>query len=307
MAMDEVLFWRGNRAFTQRDVDLVFQVAREFPGLSRDELASTLCEVLPWKAPNGRLRRMACLALLAELADKQGLAVPTKEARRPLAKVADWGEPPPLPKVEGSLTSVQPVTVGPVDPSERLAWNAMIDAYHPLGFRRAFGAHIRYWVHGEVGGRRQVLGGLLFAAAAKALWTRDAYIGWDPLIRQRYRHHIVANSRFLILPTVRVPHLASFVLAQAMRRLGDDYRQRYGYRPALVETFVEPPWRGTCYLACGFVSLGTTQGRGRQDRYKRRAESVKQVLVRPLSRHWRRDLLRDDAPPPEEEEEDKDA
>ena len=141
-----------------------------------------------------------------------------------------------------------------------------------------------------------ILGGLLFAAAAKALAARDAFIGWDPQARSRSRHHVIANSRYLILPSVQVPHLASHALALALHRVGADYEEIYGYRPVLVETFIEPPWQGTCYLACGFRMLGDTKGRGRQDRDRRSQESVKRVLVRPLSRHWREELLRD-APP----------
>ncbi len=301
MPTDAVLFWRGSRPFTQVDLDLIAQIVRDFPGLSRNELAGTVCELLPWLAPNGRPRLEACQALLVQLEHSQGLVLPPIEPRAPQRKSSGWGPPPPPPAVDGVLSSIRPVTVDLVEASSRDAWSAMMASYHPLGFRRAFGAHLRYFVHGQVAGERVTLGGLLFAAAAKALEVRDAFIGWDAQTRSRYRHHIVANSRYLILPTVRVPHLASHALALSLRRLAGDYERIYGYRPALVETFIEPPWRGTCYLASGFVVLGTTKGRGRQDRHEVYPVSVKQVLVHPLGRHWRQDLLRDDLPPGEEE------
>ena len=300
MATDDVLFWRGSRPFTHSDLDLIGQTAKEFPGLSRKELAGTLCEVLPWLAPSGRPRMDACLLLLAELERSRGLALPPIEARADQRVRTDWGAPPPSPVVEATLSAVRPVTVDLVEASERHLWNAMMAAHHPLGFRRAFGAHLRYFVRGQVGVERVILGGLLFAAAAKALEARDVLIGWDRATRSRYRHHIVSNSRYLILPTVRVAHLASHALALSLRRLGDDYERIYGYRPALVETFIEPPFRGTCYLASGFVVVGQTKGRGRQDRRKRYPESIKQVLVHPLGHHWRVDLMRDDPPPREE-------
>ena len=302
MASDDVLFWRGSRPFTRADLELIAQTAGDLPGLSRKELAGTLCEFLPWLAPNGRPRLDACVALLAELERSQGLVLPPVEKRAGYRDRTDWGAPPPSPAAETTLSATRPVTVDLVEASARDLWSAMMATYHPLGFRRAFGAHLRYFVHGQVGGERVILGGLLFAAAAKALEVRDAFIGWDPQTRSRYRHHIVSQSRYLILPTVHVPHLASHALGLALRRVAADYERIYGYRPALVETFVEPPWRGTCYLAGGFVVLGETKGRGRQDRYTRRQETIKQVLVRPLGRHWREDLMRDDPPPREEDD-----
>lgn len=296
VAAGDVVLWRGSRGFTPDDLALVTATARAFPALSRAELAKTLCEILPWKAPNGHLRDEACLLFLAHLERTEGLVLPPLEPRAPQRPSTGWGEPPPRPNVHAALRDVKPVTVEPVPHAEQRLWNAMIDAYHPLGFRRAFGAHQRYWVYGQVEGTRLILGGLLFAAAAKALDPRDRFIGWDVATRNRFRHHIVANSRFLLIPGVAVTHLASFVLARALSRLRADYRLRYGYAPALVETFVEPPWHGTCYRAAGFVPLGATQGRGRQDRHHRRAVAVKEVLVRPLGRNWRSHLVREDRP-----------
>ena len=299
MQADKILFWRGSRPFTRDDLDLIAQLAKEYPTLSRLELAYTTCEVLPWLGPNGRPRVEAC-QLLFDVLERDGLVLPKKQGHKGLRARTDWGEPPPSLQVQATLSDIRPVTVDRVPPSQRHLWNAMVATYHPLGFRRAFGAHLCYFVHGHVDGERVILGGLLFAAAAKALAAREAFIGWDPPTRSRYRHHIISNSRYLILPTVRVPHLASHALALSLHRVAADYEEVYGYRPSLVETFVEPPWRGTCYLACGFIPLGTTGGRGRQDRHHLRRESVKQVLVRPLGRHFRQDLLRDDPLPREE-------
>lgn len=289
-------FWVGNRLFTAEDLDLVRWVVGQFRRLSRKELAYTICEILEWKAPNGRLKVHACLPLLEGLAAAGVIALPAKRVQAKPQPARPRGAPlPPVP-VRASLPAVRPVTVEPVPPREQALWDATVAAYHPLGFRRAFGAHQRYWIRSEAVGGAGVLGGLLFAAAAKALAVRDAWIGWTPAERQRFRYRIVANSRFLLLPGVEVPHLASHVLARATRRLRADWQRRYGYAPVLVETFVAPPWSGTCYRAANWIYLGETAGRGRQDRRHAHAETVKQVWVYPLVPDWRHPLL---APAPD--------
>jgi hypothetical protein len=293
-------FWIGDRLFTARDLELIRWTVRRFPGLSRRELASTICENLPWKAPNGEVRLHACLPLLEQLEAAGLVLLPAKQARRKQQPARLRAAALPDVEVRAALHTVGPVTVEPVPAGEQPVWDATVAAYHPLGYRRAFGAHQRYWIWGETAGERRVLGGFLFASAAKALAVRDAWIGWSPQQRQRFRHRIVANSRFLLLPGVSVPHLASHALALVARRLRADWLGRYGYEVLLTETFVTPPWRGTCYRAANWRLLGETAGRGRQDRRHARAETVKQVWVYPLVRDWRRRLLTPAEPPPGE-------
>ena len=163
--------------------------------------------------------------------------------------------------------------------------------HHPLGFQRAFGAHQRYWIRGELGGEQVILGALLFAAAARHVAVRDAWLGWTREQQQRFRNRIVANSRFLILPGVQVPHLASHALSLALRRLSDDWQARYGYMPVVVETFVAQPWRGTCYRAANWLRLGQTTGQGRQDRQYAQDGTIREVFVYPLARDWRKALV----------------
>lgn len=293
-------FWIGDRLFTGQDLELIRWTVRRFPGLSRMELAYTLCENLPWKAPNGQVRVHACLPLLARLEAAGLVALPAKRGRAKPKPARLRAVALPSIEVRAALHAVRPVTVEPVPAAEQPSWDATMAAYHPLGYRRAFGAHQRYWIRGQVAGEARVLGGFLFAAAAKALAARDAWIGWSPQDRQRFRHRLVANSRFLLLPGVCVPHLASHALALVTRRLARDWLGRYGYEVVLVETFVTPPWRGTCYRAANWLHLGETVGRGRQDRRHTRSEAVKQIWVYPLVGDWRRRLLRPATPPPEE-------
>jgi len=294
MSEAEAVLWVGSRMFTAADLELIRWTVRRFETLSRSELAQTLCETLPWKAPNGQLKIDACVGLLARLAAAGVVTLPAPRGTSPRTPAERMGTAPPSPSIQAGLREIQPVRVEPVLEEERLGWNAMMASYHPLGFRRAFGAHQRYWVRDAATGGPRVLGGLLFAAAAKALAVRDEWIGWSAQERRRCLHRVVANSRYLLLPDVAVPHLASHVLALALRRLAGDWVRRYGYAPVLAETFVERPWAGTCYRAANWRYLGETAGRGRQDRAHARAVTVKTVWVYPLVQDWRARLV---APP----------
>ena len=241
-------FWYGSREFRCEDLDLIVWTTRRYGGLSFGEIAATLCENLSWKAPNGRIKVDACMELLRRLEASGIVRLPARQPTR-RAQAERMGTPPPSPVVHAALGAIAPVRVEPVSAEERPAWNAMMVTYHPLGFRRAFGANQRYWINDEATGSPRVLGGLLFAAAARAVAVRDVWIGWEPEERQRYRHRIVANSRYLLLPDVAVPHLASHVLGLALRRLPGDWVRRFGYAPVVVETFVErnnsgPPHAG---------------------------------------------------------------
>ena len=283
----------GSREFRAEDIELIRWTVRRFRTLSRTALAETLCENLPWKAPNGQLKVAACAELLERLAAEGivDLPAPRSSGAGSRARSERIGTAPPSPVVQATLSAIRPVYVEPVPSEEGPAWNAMMVAHHPLGFQRAFGAQQKYWIRDGAAGHPRVLGGVLFAASARHLAARDEWIGWTPAERQRYRQRIVANSRYLILPEVAVPHLASHALGLALRRLPGDWVRRYGYTPVLVETFVERPWAGTCYRAANWVCLGETAGRGRQDRARAMAATVKAIWVYPLFRDWRERLV----------------
>ncbi len=261
------------------------------------ELAFTICENLPWRAPNGQLRVHECLPLLEQLAAAGLIKVPAKRTHAVQRPARVQSEPLAVREIEASLNELQPVTVEPVLADERARWDATLAKYHPLGFQRAFGAHQRYWIRGDLAGQPVILGGLLFAAAARNVAVRDVWLGWTGQQQQRFRHRIVANSRFLILPGVQVPHLASHALALALGRLPGDWQARYGYRPVVVETFVVPPWRGTCYRAANWLHLGQTTGQGRQDRRYAEGGLVREVFAYPLVRDWRQALVAEGVAP----------
>jgi hypothetical protein len=169
-----------------------------------------------------------------------------------------------------------------------------MNRYHYLGAGPLCGCQIRYLIRSQTQGW---LGGLAFSAAAWRVGGRDSWIGWDTEAREQHLNQIVDNSRFLILPQVRVPHLASHVLGLALRRLRSDWRQRYGYEPLLVETFIEADrFAGTCYRASNFVEVGKTQGRGRQDCHNQRGLPVKRVLLYAWSKQARQQLCQLETP-----------
>lgn len=281
-------FWIGDRLFTADDLALIKETVRQFKRLSRRELFATICENLPWKAPNGKLKIEACRLFLEQLEASGLIELPPKKnpPKRNVKKVA------PLPCIsrEGPLKQYLPVTVDPVPLKEQPLWNATVAAYHPLGYRQPFGAHQRYWIHSRAEGRVEILGALLFAAAARKVAVRESWIGWTALECSRFRYRIVNNSRFLILPGVQIPHLASHALALVARRIRADWQKRYGYAPVLLETFVTPPHQGTCYRAANWQYIGETAGLGREPRRQKGSPVVRLMFVYPLVREWREEL-----------------
>jgi hypothetical protein len=259
------------------------QTLQSEPDLSRTQLSRRVCEWLDWRSPNGEWKEMSCRVALGKL-DRAGVIRLPSVATFPPPRPTRPGRRGPLPKlVERSLAELEPVQVVPVGGAEsRTAqtWNELLNRYHPLGAGPLCGAQIRYAILSASG---EWLGGLAFSAAAWRVQVRDDWIGWDEEARRAHLQEVIANSRFLILPWLRVPDLASHVLGQVLRRVQRDWQQRYGYKPWLAETFVEAErFAGTCYRAANWQLLGLTQGRGRQDREHERAESVKQVWVYPL-------------------------
>jgi len=278
----------SGRYFTIQELLEIQETVRLFPKLSRDELAKTICENFDWMTPNGQHRVHSCLQLLEKLEGRDLIILPAKKEYKSRSKKTINLGPytAPAPPVEGPLTDYEPIILEPVRMSpERLLWNEYVYRYHNLGYKHPFGAHQRYFI---VSGAGQKLGCLLFAASAWALLPRDEWIGWTKTDRSLRLNLIVNNTRFLIFPWVRIKNLASKVLSLAVKRIGDDWLERYGYRPVLLETFVDPgKYRGTSYRAANWTFLGCTAGRGRMDRYKKRPFTQKQIYVYPLHRDYK--------------------
>lgn len=255
------------------------------PAISRRALSLQVCQWLDWRSPNGKLKEMSCRVALLKL-HRQGLLklpeagpTPPKPAR-PQAR-NDNAEA--LPPIEGKLSElgrIELVAITSPASKESHIWNDLMARYHYLGAGPLCGAQIRYLIKSE---RAGYLGGLAFSAAAWRVAARDRWIGWDEATRRKNLNRIVNNSRFLIAPQVKVKHLASHVLAQAVKRLRGDWVAKYAIEPVLVETFVEQGrFKGTSYRAANWRCVGLTKGRGRQDRANEYAAPVKALYLYPL-------------------------
>ena len=201
-------------------------------------------------------------------------------------------DPPPLAQLPASLAQARPLRLSLLcrsDPRSRL-WNEFVERYHYLGYKPLPGAQLRYFVQAADGLLLVLLG---CGAAAWKTAPRDRFVGWDAPTRQRNLPLVVNHARYLILPWIRIPSLVSHLLACLQRQLPDDWQQRYGLRPVLLETFCETPrLAGTCYRAANWIHLGQTQGRGKLDTRYEYNQPVKNVFVKPLCPGWKQILNR---------------
>lgn len=279
---------QGLREITEQEVTHIQEVVSLFPKLSRKELARTLCEHLSWCSPSGAPKLSGCLTLLERLEAQSLLVLPKKSARIRLSP----DKPPQLtPRTEqrallkGALKAFVPITLDLLHDKESVQlFNEYLHRYHPLSYRRPFGHWLRYFLMSE----SEPLGCLLISGAAKSLHHRDHWISWDLAQRRRNLSWVINNNRYLIFPWVEIPHLASHALGQLSRRVATDWEERWGYRPVLMETFVDPAlYSGTCYKAAGWQNLGLTTGEGHYRSGKHYSSTPKHIFVKPLTQHFR--------------------
>jgi hypothetical protein len=292
----EEIYRVAGREFRPQELTLIREVVASCSGLSRAELANTVCELLDWRRPSGSLKGVECRELLERLEACGSLELPDKRKRRPRGSrtrvpVTERGDPPGR-VVEGSVGEFRPILVEPVrEQQQRLLYRELVGRHHYLGHAVPYGAHLQYliWISKP---ERLVVGALQFSSPAWRMSARDQWIGWDDATRARNLQRVVNNSRFLILPWVRIRNLASTVLSVAASRLVADWPGRYGVEPLLVETLVDRErFAGTCYRAANWIELGTTAGRGRMDRkHLKHGLAPKQLLVYPLVRDAARRL-----------------
>lgn len=288
--MDVLLKYRG-RAVRGPDVAEVCALIAANPRASRRELSRLLCAAWNWVQPNGAPRDMVCRGLMLEL-ERAGLIQLPPVRMRPPNPLAQRRRPA-CPEIESAPIACRLAELGSLEfrlvrrtPDEPL-FNGLIEHHHYLGYTQPVGEHLKYMVWA---GPRPIAC-LAWSSAPRHLAPRDRFIGWSREARRRNIRFLAYNSRYLILPWVEVPHLASHILGQMARRVPRDWERLYGHRVWYLETFVDPGrWRGTCYRAANWTVLGLTTGRGKASNSHRPNRPLKQVLAYPLDRRFRQVL-----------------
>jgi hypothetical protein len=285
------VFRYRSQEITAAQVEFIRQLIVAHPEATRRRLSLLVCEAWGWKQPNGAPRDMVCRGLLLGLHRAGDIALPPAKQQgfNPAARyrARRW-------KAEAIAVNTTPLavplsTIRPLEfrlvrrtPEEAL-FNSLIEQYH-LHFVQPVGEHVKYTVYAT--GRPVAC--LAWSSAPRHLGARDRYIGWTAEARRRNIRFLAYNPRFLIVPWVRVPHLASHILGEMARRISGDWERTYGHPIYFLETFVDPErHRGTCYRAANWVVLGRTTGRGKNCPTKRPNRSIKEVLGYPLTPRFR--------------------
>jgi hypothetical protein len=276
------------------DLELIQSLQAEHGEWGRTRLSEELCERWDWRNGRGQIKDMAARTLLVKLEQRGHIRLPERlhkpTGRRRKRRGAPAVEQYQRSAIAGALAELKPLVVSIVEagsPDQRL-FNALLEEHHYLGHRRTVGENLGYVVRDAQG--REVAC-VLFGSAAWKCAGRDRWIGWNARRREAKLGFLTNNTRFLILPWVRVPHLASHLLGVVSRRLCADWQKKYGHPIHAVESFVERErFRGTCYRAANWVRVGETQGRTRNDRDRSIRTTVKDVYMLALSKNFRREL-----------------
>src|SRR2546425_6693281 len=278
----------SGRLFRPPEIALIREVVATCAGVSRKELANTISELVGWTRPGGGLKEPDRLAVPAGLEADGLLTLPPKQKPGPVGSLPSLPRTPrgePRAPLTGRVEAYAPVRVERVQTADaRQLFRELVGRHHYLTYRVPFGARVQYLVS-IAQPRPTVVGGVQFSSAAWRMRAPDAWIGWDGATRARQLPHVVSNSRFLLLPWVRIQNLASTTLALALRRLPADWQAQYGVTPLLVETLVDPArYTGGCYRAADWIEGGETTGGGRDDRqHQRHGARPKRVFVYPLT------------------------
>ena len=283
------------RGFSAGEMALMRALIAGPPARNRSQLATEFCRQTGWVKPDGGLKTMMAKVTMLKMHRDGVITLPPARPARKKTRVITFGpetEPPSSP-APVTLDAVRPIHLVRITGAGRKAsrlWNECIARYHDLGYKTLVGAQMRYAVHDRDGRPLAMLG---FSTAAWKTAPRDAFIGWSPQTREKNLPLMIDNSRFLILPWIRIPNLASHILPVIRKQLPNDWARQYNITPVLIETFVEiPRFTGATYRASGWVRAGTTKGRGRYDTKKEYAQPKKDIWLCPLRKDWKKTLNR---------------
>jgi hypothetical protein len=286
--MDIEIRYRG-RTITRADLDLIRRLIQDNPSASRRALSAKLCEAWNWVQSNGAPRDMVARGLLLHLHREGHITLPAQKFRPP-NNVARHSKPPCVPLLQwdpipGPLSVIRPLEIRQVRRTgEESLFDSFIETYHYLGYTRPVGEHLKYLIFAR-GVPAACMG---WSSAPRHIGCRDRFIGWRPETRRRNIHFLAYNTRYLILPWARLPHLASHILGQIARRISSDWIDLYEHPIWFLETFVDPErFRGTCYRAANWLYLGKTTGLGKDNHTNTPNRSIKEVLGYPLAVDFR--------------------
>lgn len=293
--MEPILRFRGKNVTSQEVADIQTLLAKH-PGKSRCGISRLLCEQWNWRHANGFLKDMLCRSLLLRLEEQGLIRLPPRRCQPWTWKLPVASVPPISPELfsesplPNSLPQLQPIEVMRVargSASYRLYKN-LIQQHHYLGFTTPVGEHLEYFFYSQ----SRPIACLGWSSSPRHIGCRDRFLGWNQAQRQRALQHVIVNTRFLILPGVKVPHLASWILGTMARRIAQDWQQVYAHPVYFLETFVDESrgFRGTCYRAANWTYLGQTTGRGKNDQTHCPNRSRKLVFGYPLVKKFREAL-----------------
>ena len=285
--------WRyRGRTVTTEEIDFIRRLIADHPTASRRRLSEKLCEAWQWKQANGAPRDMVCRGLLLML-DRAGQIQLPGIRFRPPNPLARRGRPQAMlidtTPLNDALADIRPVSLQQVRKTadERL-FNSLMEQHHYLGYEQPVGEHLKYLVWADCEGKPRPIACMAWSSAPRHLGSRDRYIGWSADARRRNIRFIAYNTRFLILPWIKVPHLASHILGRVTSALSGDWERMYSHPVYFAETFIDPVrFRGTCYRAANWVLMGRTTGRGKASNSYTPNRSIKEILGLALTRHFR--------------------
>jgi len=273
-------------------IELIKSLISSNPSWNRRRLSVELATRWDWRAPNGTLRDIACRQYLLKLHRCGSINLPPPQRpsnndhrRWKIPEIVHNKTP-----IQAPLAELQPLHVCPVRDrqEDRRLIKCLIDRYHYLGYRGSPGETLSYLIYDR---HQRLLACLIFGAAAWSGQARDQFIGWDPSTRRQNLFLVVNNQRFLILPWVQCPSLASHILSLVCKRLSRDYLFYFKHPVYLAETFIDSEkFHGTCYRAANWIYLGQTKGRTRNDRFTSIVASIKNIYVYPLNRRFKKSL-----------------
>lgn len=292
--MDAILTYR-KKVITGDDLSFVRKIINDYQSEGRTSISRRLCEAWDWRQTNGQLKDGVCRGLLLQLEKNQLITLPPRLAvnnnsKRRKKASTPFEFLPPTP-ITDPLSTLTPIELHQVrrTPEEKL-FNNLIEQYHYLGYTRPVGEHLKYLAYAD--GR--LIACFAFSSAPYAIGCRDNFLGWSEEARERNRHLLAYNTRFLILPWVRVPHLASHLLSRISKTISEDWQKIYHHPIYWLETFIDTErFTGTCYRAANWILLGLTSGRGKYNKTHKQLTSIKAMYGYPLVRNYL-DRLRDE-------------